>query len=168
MPVKIQFLVFGERVGVRKFSLICIVIVSLAGCSGTDKIEIKGINNTQRLDTGAGMAAYLQGQTLHDLKSVEVWNNSYAPGLKLTTTHYEIFTTLLEPFVLRGISGFIESAYRAYNSQLPGPFSAVLRTPPEGVPKRTYGGRLTAGRRSTSSRWRYSLPASVVRAVVLG
>ncbi len=103
----------------RQFSLIFIVIISLAGCSGTDKIEINGINNTQQLDTGAGMAAYLQGQALHDLKSVEVWNNSYAPGLKLTTTHYEIFTTFLEPFVLRGISGFIESAYRAYNSQLP-------------------------------------------------
>jgi hypothetical protein len=106
---------------VRKFSLICIVIVSLAGCSGTDKIEIKGINNTQRFDTGAAMAAYLQDQALHDLKSVEAWNNSYAPGLKLTTTHYEIFTTLMEPLVLRGISGFIESAYRAYNSQLPKP-----------------------------------------------
>ncbi|NQT02363.1 MAG: hypothetical protein HQ580_10085, partial [Planctomycetes bacterium] len=103
----------------RKFSLIFIVIISLAGCSGTDKIEITGINNTQQLDTGAGMAAYLQSQALPDLKSVEVWNNSYGPGLKLTTTHYEIFTTLLEPFVLRGISGFIESAYRAYNSQIP-------------------------------------------------
>jgi hypothetical protein len=78
-----------------------------------------GINNTLRLDTGARMAAYLRSQDLHDLKSVEVWNNSYAPGLKLTTTHYEIFTTLLEPLVLQGISGFIESAYRAYNSQLP-------------------------------------------------
>lgn len=119
LPVKIQFLVFGERVGVRRFLLIFIVIISLAGCSGTDKIEIKSINNTQRLDTSAGMAAYLQSQALPDLKSVEIWNNRYAPGLKLTTTHYEIFTTLLEPFVLRGISGFIESAYRAYNSQLP-------------------------------------------------
>jgi len=104
---------------VRQFSLIFIVFVSLAGCSGTDNIEITGINNTQRLNTGAGMAAYLQSQALPDLKSVEVWNNRHAPGLKLTTTHYEIFTTLLEPFVLRGISGFIESAYRAYNSQLP-------------------------------------------------
>jgi hypothetical protein len=118
LPDKIQFLVFGERVGVRQFSLIFIVFVSLAGCSGIDKIETEGINNSQRLDTCAGMAAYLQSQTLPELKSVEIWNNRHAPGLKLTTTHYEIFTTLLEPFVLRGISGFIESAYRAYNSQL--------------------------------------------------
>ncbi len=103
----------------RQFSLIFIVFVSLAGCSVTDNIEHKGINNTLRLDTDAGIAAYLQSQSPPALKSVEVWNNRYGQGLKLTTTHYEIFTTLLEPFVLRGIGGFIESAYRAYNSQLP-------------------------------------------------
>jgi hypothetical protein len=112
-------LVFGERVGVRHFPLICFIIVSLAGCSGTDNIEIKGVNNTLWLDNGAAMAAYLQSQAPPSLKSIEVWNNRYGPGLKLTTAHYEIFTTLPEPFVLRGISGFIESAYRAYNSQLP-------------------------------------------------
>ena len=115
----------------RKLSLICIIIVCLAGCSGADKFEIKSADNAhpvpsstggaQRLDTYAVMVAYLQGQGLPGLKSVEVWNNGYGPGLKLTTTHYEIFTTLLEPVILRGISGFIESAYRAYNSQLPEP-----------------------------------------------
>ena len=112
---------FGGRIGVRKFSLICIILVSLTGCSGADKVEIKNLGSAQRLNTGAGMAAYLQGQGLPGLKSVEVWKNEYGPGLKLTTTHYEIFTTFLEPFILRGISGFMESAYRAYNSQLPGP-----------------------------------------------
>ena len=107
----------------RKLSLICIIIVCLAGCSGADKFEIKGADNAQRLDTYASVAAYLQGQGLPGLKSAEVWKNGHGPGLKLTTTHYEIFTTLLEPFILRGISGFMESAYRAYNSQLPGPVS---------------------------------------------
>jgi hypothetical protein len=65
------------------------------------------------------MAIYLQSQAPPALESVEVWNNSYGPGLKLTTSHYEIFTTHLEPVILRGLSGFVESAYRAYNSQLP-------------------------------------------------
>jgi hypothetical protein len=41
--------------------------------------------------------------------------------LKLTTAHYEIFTTLQEPVMLRRCAGFMESAYRAYNSQLPKP-----------------------------------------------
>jgi len=130
MPARRDYLIiwylmthFGGRIGVRKFSLICIIIVSLTGCSGADKVEIKNLGSAQRLNTGAGMAAYLQGQGLPELESVEVWENGYGPGLKLTTTHYEIFTTLLEPFILRGIGGFIESAYRAYNSQLPGPVS---------------------------------------------
>ncbi len=105
----------------RKFSLICIITICLTGCSGADKFEIKNAGSAQWLDTGAGMAAYSQGQGLPGLKSVEVWKNEYGPGLKLTTTHYEIFTPLLEPFILRGIGGFMESAYRAYNSQLPGP-----------------------------------------------
>ena len=114
-------LAFGGRIGVRKFSLICIIIICLAGCSGPDKFEINSAGNAQRLDTYASVAAYLQGQGLPGLKSAEVWKNGHGPGLKLTTTHYEIYTTLLEPFILRGISGFMESAYRAYNSQLPGP-----------------------------------------------
>ena len=128
----------------RKFSLICIIIVCLSGCSGADKIDItspahpRGWTSTgraQQLETSAGVAAYLRGQGLDVLESVEVWENGYGPGLKLTTRHYEIFTTLLEPRVLGQIGGFIESAYRAYNSQLPEPVSAVLRTP--------YGGHLT-------------------------
>lgn len=114
-------LVFGERVGVRKLSLICIIIVCLSGCSGADKFEIKDAGSARLFDTAAGMATYLQGQALPGLKSVEVWKNEYGPGLKLTTTHYQIFTTLLEPFILRGISGFVESVYRAYNSQMPEP-----------------------------------------------
>jgi hypothetical protein len=104
---------------VRQFPLICIIIISLAGCSGTDNIEIEGVNNTLWLDTGTAMAAYLQCQAPPSLKSIEAWNNRYGPGLKLTTAHYEIFTTHLEPVILRGISGFIESVYRAYNNQLP-------------------------------------------------
>ncbi len=102
----------------RNFSLILIAIVSLAGCTGTDNTGIKATNNL-RLETAEAMAIYLQSQAPPALKSVEVWDNSYAPGLKLTTIHYEIFTTLLEPVILRGISGFAESAYWAYNSQLP-------------------------------------------------
>ena len=54
-------------------------------------------------------------------ESVDVWENEYGPGWKLTTVHYEIFTTLLEPVMLRRCAEFMESAYRAYNSQLPEP-----------------------------------------------
>jgi hypothetical protein len=67
------------------------------------------------------MAAYLQRQAPHALKSVEPWNSCYGPGLKLTSKHYRIYTTLMDSVMLKGLPGFLESAYRAYNSQLPQP-----------------------------------------------
>ena len=60
-------------------------------------------------------------------ESVDLWRNRYGPGLKLTTAHYEIFTTLQEPVTLRRCAGFVESAYRAYNSQLPKPIETQNR-----------------------------------------
>jgi hypothetical protein len=117
---------FGGWIGVRKFTLICI-IVFLAGCSTAYKIEVQNTDNSQRLDTTAGMAAYLKGQSQPVLESVESWENGYGPGLKLTTAHYEIFTTLLEPLVLDRIGEFIELAYRAYNSQLPRPIETTTK-----------------------------------------
>jgi len=105
------------------------VLVCLAGClepnsAGTIK------TSTRRIDTPAGMIEYLQGQNLPALKSVEVWQNTYGPGLKLTTAHYEIFTTLLEPLMLNQVPGFVESAYhRGYNSQLPKPIETTSKSP---------------------------------------
>jgi hypothetical protein len=82
---------------------------------------------TRRINTPAGMIEYLQGRNLPALKSVEVWENKYGPGLKLTTAHYEIFTTLLEPLMLPQVPGFMESAYRSYNSQLPEPIETTTK-----------------------------------------
>ncbi|MBN2130645.1 MAG: hypothetical protein JW741_14175, partial [Sedimentisphaerales bacterium] len=57
----------------------------------------------------------LRAERLPVLDSVELWDNQYGPGLKLTTSHYEIYTTFLEPLMLRTVPGFIESAYWGYN-----------------------------------------------------
>lgn len=107
----------------RKLALIWIAaIFSLAGC-----YEIASSVNTggaHRIDTPAGMVKHLQSENLPALKSVEVWENKYGPGLKLATAHYEIFTTLLEPLMLRQVPGFVESAYRGYQGQLQEPISA--------------------------------------------
>jgi hypothetical protein len=105
---------------VRKFTLI-FIIVCLAGCSETYNIEDNSTADTIYLDSCTGVAAYLKGRNLPDLKSVRVWKNEYGPGLKLTTAHYEIYTTLLKLSLLERISEFIESSYRAYNSLLPKP-----------------------------------------------
>jgi hypothetical protein len=110
----------------RKLVLICILcVIPLAGClesqSQVDNSQI------QRIDTPAGMIEYLHRQNLPALKSVEVWQNEFGPGLKLTTAHYEIFTTLLEPLMLSQVPGFVESAYRGYNDQLPEPIETTTK-----------------------------------------
>ncbi len=67
------------------------------------------------------MSAYLQKQKLPPLKSVDLWESQFGTGLKLTTAHYEIYTTFLEPLTLSEVPGFVESAYRGYQNQLPRP-----------------------------------------------
>ncbi|OHB65069.1 MAG: hypothetical protein A2Y77_11845 [Planctomycetes bacterium RBG_13_62_9] len=69
----------------------------------------------------------LRAERLPALVSVEPWENKYVPGLKLTTDHYEIFSTILEPLMLRMVPGFIEAAYRGYNDQLPQPIETATR-----------------------------------------
>jgi len=104
---------------VRKFALIWImVVICLAGCLESQSVKS---STRRRIDTPAGMIEYLQSRRLPALESVEVWENEYGPGLKITTANYEIFTTLLEPLMLLQVPGFMESAYRGYNNQLPKP-----------------------------------------------
>jgi hypothetical protein len=71
------------------------------------------------INTPAGMAAYLKNKQLPPLKNIELWESQFGTGLKLTTAHYEIYTTLLEPLMLSQVPGFVESAYRGYQNQLP-------------------------------------------------
>ncbi len=102
----------------RKSTLICIiVIICLAGCQ-SDRIEA-GETGAEHRDVRTEMIEYLRQQNPPDLKAVEVWNNEYGPGLKLTTAHYQIFTTLMDPLLLSLSPEFIESAYKDYNRQLP-------------------------------------------------
>jgi hypothetical protein len=111
---------FGGRFVLRKSTLILIiVIVCLAGWK-SDRIEA-GETGAEQQDSRAGIIEYLRRQNPPDLKAVEDWNNQYGPGLKLTTAHYEIFTTFLDPLLLGQGPKFIESAYKAYNRQLPEP-----------------------------------------------
>ena len=106
---------------------ICVLVsICIAGCFEGDKIAVKGLDAAS-IDTCAGMAEYLQDQNLPALEEVEVWEGEYGKGLKLTTAHYEIFTTLLEPLMLRRIPLFMESAYRSYNDELPEPIETTSK-----------------------------------------
>jgi hypothetical protein len=77
------------------------------------------------INTPAGMSAYLKSRKLPALKSIDLWDSQFGTGLKLTTAHYEIYTTLLEPLMLSQVPGFVESAYRGYQSQLPQPIGTT-------------------------------------------
>lgn len=82
------------------------------------------------LSSPMGMMNYLKD--LPAVKNLSVWQNPYGQGIIITTRHYKIHTTLLDPLMLRQAPSFMESAYAAYNSQLPGqintytPFTVYL------------------------------------------
>ncbi|MBN1818456.1 MAG: DUF1570 domain-containing protein [Sedimentisphaerales bacterium] len=60
-------------------------------------------------------------QNLPSVEEAAVWQDQYGPGVEIVTRHYQIQTTMLDPLVLTPLPGFMESAYRAYQSQLPAP-----------------------------------------------
>jgi len=119
-------ILFREGNMARKFAIIWIAsIFSLAGCFKSASFVSSG--GAHRIDTPEGMVEHLRREKLPALTSVEVWENEYGPGLKLVTAHYEIFTTLLEPLMLRQVPGFLESAYWGYQGQLPEPIGTSRR-----------------------------------------
>jgi len=98
-----------------------VAVLGLAGCSQPDRAHSMSAKPAESGQTRVAIMERLQGEHLPALVSVEPWESKYGPGLKLATDHYEIFSTLVEPLMLRLVPGFIESAYRGYNDQLPGP-----------------------------------------------
>lgn len=102
----------------RKSTLISFIMFGCLLCGKSDRISA-GETGTEGQDIRVEMIEYLREQNPPELKAVGVWDNQYGLGLNLTTTHYEIFTTLLEPLMLRRSTELIESAYKAYNRQLP-------------------------------------------------
>ena len=110
----------------RKSTLIWIIAVTCIAGNKPYKI-MAGEACDGQLDVCAGMIKYLRQQNPPELRAVEVWDNAYGPGLKLTTAHYEIFTTLLRYSMLRQSAEIIESAYKAYNLQLPEPIETRNR-----------------------------------------
>lgn len=103
------------------------LLLCLAGCVRSSNVRVQPATQVQTRDAGEMTMERLRGERLPTLESVERWENTYGPGLKLFTAHYEVFTTVLEPLMLRTIPGFLESAYRGYNDQLPKPIETVTR-----------------------------------------
>ena len=68
------------------------------------------------------MAEYVRNEPA--VRNVRRWEDSPVDGLIVQTEHYTLYTTLLEPLMLRQMPAFLESAYKAYQSQLPQPIPA--------------------------------------------
>ncbi len=103
------------------------LLLVMAGCAGSSNVQVQPATQIQARDAGEMTMERLRTERLPTLESVEPWENTYGPGLKLVTAHYEVFTTVVEPLMLRTVPGFLESAYRGYNDQLPKPIETVTR-----------------------------------------
>jgi len=106
--------------------LLLIVVLCFTGCSTSDNSNIAE-DQILESDSRAVVIKRIRSEDLPALESIKPWQSDYGPGLKLTTAHYEIFTTVLEPLMLRRIPGFMESAYRVYNKQLPRPVKTTRK-----------------------------------------
>jgi len=112
-----------------KKNRIILVLISaifiLAGCQQQQSTSHSTQNQTPALSTTDGLIGYLR--PLPAVKEVSTWQNSYGDGLVIITDHYKIYTTLLEPLMLKQVPAFVEAAYRAYQEQLPYPIETQLK-----------------------------------------
>ena len=97
----------------------------LAGCSQSHRAGTASADRTESGQACAAIMERLRSEHLPALVSVEPWESKNGLGLKLTTGHYEIFSTVTQPLMLRMVPGFIESAYCGYNDQLPQPIETA-------------------------------------------
>ncbi|HIJ70124.1 MAG TPA: hypothetical protein HPP87_02025 [Planctomycetes bacterium] len=106
----------------KLFSTLLFCLLCITAC---DAPQAGKEASTPRLATPTGMAEYLKN--IPAVKKVQPWSDEYAPGITITTEHYDIHTTLLDPLMLRQVPGFMESAYRGYQKQLPEPIDTKTR-----------------------------------------
>ncbi|OHB51534.1 MAG: hypothetical protein A2Y10_11720 [Planctomycetes bacterium GWF2_41_51] len=100
---------------VFNFSLICVLIPFIAGCEQNSKIV--NSNAPAKLSTADGLIKYVA--PLPAVQNAQPWENPYGSGIIIETVHYKIYTTMLEPLMLKQIPAFVEAAWQQYQSQLP-------------------------------------------------
>jgi hypothetical protein len=108
----------------KKTILITLTFLLTCGCNEKAHSDTPGNSASRPLGT-IGIMNYLDN--LPAVKKVSKWSNSYGQGILITTNHYDIYTTLMEPLMLRQIPAFMESAHRAYQQQLPKPIKTETR-----------------------------------------
>ncbi len=106
---------------------LCTVMLFCIGCQESASTVSLGGSARSETDDLTGLIDYLYSRELPALQSVQRWSNEYGPGLKISTDHYDVYTTWTEPLVLGQVPGFVESCYRGYNRQLPDPIETQTR-----------------------------------------
>ena len=86
----------------------------LCGCQEEARVSSKSY---PMMNSPESFADYVRNEPA--VRDVAVWDNPYGGGLAIDTRHYRIYTTLLEPLMLRQVPAYVESAFNAYQSQLP-------------------------------------------------
>ena len=104
-----------------RIAILLITTVYLWGCQDS-LTSYPQPQTSMDLNGSHRMAEYIRNEPA--VKSVKPWEESYHDGLIIQTEHYTLYTTLLEPLMLRQTPAFLEAAYKAYQSQLPQPISS--------------------------------------------
>jgi hypothetical protein len=95
--------------------LILAGMIFFTGCGGSGKVsESNGLDTS----TAEGMLGYLRDRRIPAMEEAQIWDSEYGKGLEIKTDHYVVRTTLLEPLMLVQVPGFVEAAYRGYQSQV--------------------------------------------------
>lgn len=97
------------------------MLLFTAGCQESQK------TNSSTPASGSINGAWTASKYVRNepaVKDVRPWANPYGDGLIVRTKHYQLYTTLLDPLMLRQMPAFLEAAYRAYQSQLPSELKA--------------------------------------------
>ncbi|MHC4675773.1 MAG: hypothetical protein ACYTBZ_25065 [Planctomycetota bacterium] len=107
---------------VKMLTMFTVSVLLAAGCENPQAGRGQA---TPKLATPVGMAEYLKD--LPAVKKVEPWSEEHLPGITISTEHYDIHTTLLDPLMLRQVPAFVESVYKEYQKQLPSPIETQTR-----------------------------------------
>jgi len=107
---------------VAKISICVLCGLIFSGCQESNTAPTPKKNPPARLSTADGLIKYIK--PLPAVEDVRTWQNPYGPGLVIETNHYEVYTTMLEPLMLKQIPAFVEAAWQQYQNQLPQPITA--------------------------------------------
>ena len=100
----------------KKILSAIIITILIFGC-GEINAKTEPQYATVSLSSVEGLIEYVS--PLPAVQNVEKWDNPYSDGLIIETQHYRVYTTLLEPLMLKQVPAFVEAAWKQYQNQIP-------------------------------------------------